>query len=72
MAPLDHSSASSERRPVGWCPACNKTRSCTRSLESDISAASSYSCDECGGRTHDPLIRLAVPFRDLGIAAEGF
>ncbi len=72
MAPLDRSSASSERRPVGWCPACNKTRACIRSQESEMSEANSYSCDRCGGRTHDPPIHLAVPFRDLGIAAEGF
>ena len=72
MAPTDRSTDTSDRRPLGWCPACNKTQSCTRSQESDQSGSSGYSCDECGGVTHDPLIRLTVPFRDLGIAAESF
>jgi predicted RNA-binding Zn-ribbon protein involved in translation (DUF1610 family) len=61
-----------QRRPVGWCPSCNKTQSCSRSQESDALGNGSYSCDECGGVTHEPLIRLLVPFRDSGIVAEGF
>jgi len=72
MPPIDRSAASSERRPVGWCPSCNKTQSCTRSQESDTPGASSYRCDECSEITHDPLIRLMVLFRNLGVATEGF
>jgi len=72
MAPIDRRTESSDRRPLGWCPSCNKTRACTRSQECDPLGNSSYSCDECGGVTHDPLIRLPVSFRDLGIAAKGF
>jgi hypothetical protein len=72
MPPSASNNRSSERRPIGWCPSCNKTQSCTRSQGSDTPGNGSYNCDECGATTHEPLIRLAVPFRDLGATAEGF
>ncbi len=67
----DRNAESFARRPVGWCPSCNKSQPCTQLRGSDMAQQSSYSCDECGGITHDPLIRLAVPFQELGINPEG-
>lgn len=70
MAPIHHGMESFERRPIGWCPSCRKRQACIplQALESHPAA---YNCAACGGAMPDPIIRLVVPFRDSGLAAEG-
>lgn len=58
--------ATSGRPLHGWCPACRQTQAVSRHHHAEERQAAAYRCNNCGEETHEPVLRLTLPFLGAG------